>query len=325
VTPAERAAPVLAGDARAVARLMRDLDDDLPGARQTLQALYPRTGQAFVIGLTGTPGAGKSTLVDELLVRLRARGQKVAVVAVDPTSPFTGGAVLGDRVRMQRHALDEGVFIRSLATRGQLGGLSRSTADAVTVLDAAGYPIILVETVGVGQDEVDVVRLADTTVVVTIPGLGDEVQALKAGILEIADVLVVNKADREGTDRTVKDLLTMLRLRAEGPGHREIVQTVAMSGQGVDELLAAIEGHRDRQQASGGFAQRRQDQAEARIREVLTAGLRRQAEAQIARVGGIAQLAAEVAARRRDPYSVAEEITGALQHAPEPVDAKGSS
>jgi LAO/AO transport system kinase len=325
VTPAERAALVLAGDARAVARLMRDLDDGLPGARETLRAIYPHTGQAFVIGLTGTPGAGKSTLVDELLVRLRARAQKVAVVAVDPTSPFTGGAVLGDRVRMQRHALDDGVFIRSLATRGQLGGLSHSTADAVTVLDAAGFPVILVETVGVGQDEVDVVRLADTTVVVTIPGLGDEVQALKAGILEIADVLVVNMSDREGADRTVKVLLTMLRLRADGPGQREIVQTTAMRGQGVDELLSAIEGHRDRQQASGAFAARRLAQAEARIRELLTAGLRRQAGEQIARLGGIAHLAGEVAERRRDPYSVAEEISGALQRAARPVDAKGSS
>jgi LAO/AO transport system kinase len=322
VTAQERAAAVLAGESRAVALLLRDLDDDLPGAQEILRAIYPSSGHAFVVGVTGTPGAGKSTLVDELLIRLRAAGQRVAVVAVDPTSPFTGGAVLGDRVRMQRHALDDGVFIRSLATRGQLGGLSRSTADAVTVLDAAGYQTVLVETVGVGQDEVDVVRLADTTVVVTIPGLGDEVQALKAGILEIADVLVVNKADREGADRTVKDLLTMLRLRADGPGQREIVQTVAAHGQGVDELLAAIVGHRDRQQASGAFAQRRLAQAEAQVRAVLTARLRRQAEAEIARHGGITRLAEEVAARRRDPYSVAEEIGGALQRPPGPVDGE---
>jgi LAO/AO transport system kinase len=314
------AAPVLAGETRAVARLLRDLDDDQPGAQETLRAIYPLTGRAFVIGVTGTPGAGKSTLVDELLVRLRARGGKVAVVAVDPTSPFTGGAVLGDRVRMQRHALDGGVFIRSLATRGQLGGLSRSTADAVSVLDAAGFETVLVETVGVGQDEVDVVRLADTTVVVTIPGLGDEVQALKAGILEIADVLVVNKADREGTDRTVRDLQTMLRLRAEGPGQHEIVQTVAVKGEGVDELLAAIERHRDRQQASGGFLERRRQHAQAQVRALLVERLRRRADGEIARLGGLERLAEEVAARRRDPYSVVDEISAALQPDGAPVD-----
>jgi LAO/AO transport system kinase len=300
---------VLAGDLQAAARLMRALDDGLPGAVEALQAIYPRTGQAFVLGITGTPGAGKSTIVDVLLERLRAEGKKVGVVAVDPSSPFSGGAILGDRIRMQRHALDPGVFIRSLATRGQLGGLSRSTGDAIAVLDAAGFAVVIVETVGVGQDEVDVVRVADTTVVVSVPGLGDDVQALKHGILEIADVLVVNKADREGADRTARDLRNMLGLRTNGPQDLEIVLTVATRGDGIPELLQAIERHRQLQEESGGFAERRRAQAEAQLRAIIFDRLRRRTEAELDRVGGIARLAEEVATRRRDPYSVAEEIT----------------
>jgi len=305
---------VLAGDLQAAARLMRALDDNLPGAVEALRAIYPHTGKAFVLGVTGTPGAGKSTLVDALVTKLRAAGQRVGVVAVDPSSPFSGGAILGDRIRMQRHALDPGVFIRSLATRGHLGGLSRTTGDAVNVLDAAGFETVIVETVGVGQDEVDVVRLVDTALVVSVPGLGDDVQAIKHGILEIADVLVVNKGDREGADRTARDLRAMLGLRTNGPQDLEIIQTVATRGEGIDELLAAVDRHRQRQQQTGAFAERRRTQAEAQLRAVVMDRLRRRTEAELARRGGIAALAAEVADRRRDPYSVAEEITAPMEN-----------
>jgi LAO/AO transport system kinase len=300
---------VLAGDLQAAARLMRALDDGLPGAVEALRAIYPRTGGAFVLGITGTPGAGKSTIVDALVALLRQAGKRVGVVAVDPSSPFSGGAILGDRIRMQRHALDPGVFIRSLATRGHLGGLSRSTGDAIAVLAAAGFEVVIVETVGVGQDEVDVVRVADTTVVVSVPGMGDDVQAIKHGILEIADVLVVNKADREGADRTARDLRNMLGLRTSGPQDLDIVLTVATRGDGIAELWQAIERHQERQQAGGGFVERRRAQAEAQLRAIVAERLRRQVEAELARVGGIARLAEEVASRRRDPYSVAQEIT----------------
>src|SRR4051794_18373285 len=241
--------PILDGNVRAAARLMRDLDDRRPDAMTALKQLFPHIGRGYIVGITGNPGAGKSTVVDALIAHYRGLGEKVGVVAVDPTSPFSGGAILGDRIRMQRHATDDGVFIRSLATRGHLGGLSRSTFDVVAVLDAMGFERILVETVGVGQDEVDVMKAAHTSVVVTVPGLGDDIQAIKAGLLEIADVLCVNKADREGVDRTVRDLLHMLDLRASGDRRDvEIVRTIATKGtaegSGIRELATAIESHR---------------------------------------------------------------------------------
>ena len=203
---------IIAGDVRATARLLRDIDDEIPSAREILKELYPHTGKAYVIGFTGSPGVGKSTLVDQIALRYRQDGLTVGILAVDPTSPFTGGAILGDRIRMQRHFLDSGVFIRSLATRGHFGGLTRSTNDMINVLDAMGKDIILVETVGVGQDEVEIASTAHTTVLVTVPGMGDEVQALKAGIMEIGDIFVVNKADREGSRKTIRELRTLIEL-----------------------------------------------------------------------------------------------------------------
>jgi LAO/AO transport system kinase len=312
-TRASLADAVAAGELRAGARLMRDLDDRMPGAVEELRKLFPRTGRARTIGVTGNPGAGKSTVVDGLIERYRKRGQRVGVVAVDPTSPFSGGAILGDRIRMQRHATDPGVFIRSLATRGHLGGLSRSTMDVVAVLDAMGFDVVLIETVGVGQDEVDIISSAQTAVVVTVPGLGDDIQAIKAGILEIADVLVVNKADREGADRAVRDLTHMLELRG-GHGARgrdiEIVRTVATTGAGLDDLVGAIERYQQGTAAEG--AARAEARAAAQLGELIKDRLAEETRRVLAERGGLERLAAEVAARRRDPYGAADEVVRAV-------------
>jgi LAO/AO transport system kinase len=299
---------VLAGDVRAAARLMRDVDDRLPEALEDLKALYPSTGRGTVVGITGNPGVGKSTVTDSLITSYRKAGLKVGVVAVDPTSPFTGGAILGDRIRMQQHALDPGVFIRSLATRGQLGGMSRSTFDVALVLDAMGFDRILIETVGVGQDEIDVMKAAHTTVVITVPGLGDDIQAIKAGILEVADVLVVNKADREGADRAVRDLLHMLDLRDADGGRRgiEIVKTIASwglrEGSGIADLVAAIDRHRAQPD------ERAVSRAAAHLTELVRGILADRAARALAALGGMEEIAAQIAARRQDPYSAAEEI-----------------
>jgi LAO/AO transport system kinase len=315
--PAQRAERVLAGDLRAAARLMRDLDDRMPGALEDLKRLYPHTGRAFVLGVTGNPGSGKSTMVDALIASYRAQGLRVGVVAVDPTSPFTGGAILGDRIRMQQHALDQGVFIRSLATRGQLGGMSRSTFDVALVLDAMGFDRVLIETVGVGQDEIDVMRAAHTTVVITVPGLGDDIQAIKAGILEVADVLVVNKADREGADRAVRDLIHMLDLRDPRGGRREveIVKTIAAwgtrDGSGVAELMAAVEAHRARMAGDEG-EERARARAAAHLSELIKGLLADRADLALAALGGMDQLASEVAGRRQDPYTAAERIVAGI-------------
>jgi len=308
--------PILKGDVRSAARLMRDLDDRRPEAMETLKQLFPHTGKAYVVGITGNPGAGKSTVVDSLIAHYRAQGERVGVIAVDPTSPFSGGAILGDRIRMQRHALDPDVFIRSLATRGHLGGLSRSTFDVAHVLDAMGYSRILIETVGVGQDEVDVMKAAHSTVVVTVPGLGDDIQAIKAGILEIADVLVVNKADREGADRTERDLMHMLDLRTGDRKDVEIVRTIATrgtaEGSGITELAQAIAEHRERAWTGAAAAERASARASAQVAELVRALLADRAARAMAARGGLHEIARAVVEHREDPWSIAEDLVATL-------------
>jgi LAO/AO transport system kinase len=244
---------IISGDIRSVARLIRDIDDNVPGAREVLRDLYPSTGRAYVVGITGAPGVGKSTLVDQMVTHLRSAGKTVGVLAVDPTSPFSGGAILGDRVRMQRHSMDEGVFIRSMATRGYFGGITQSTRSAIDVLDAMGKDCIIVETVGVGQDEIDIVRSAHTTIIVLVPGMGDDVQALKAGILEIGNIFVINKEDREGADRTVNDIRLMIEMdekRYKDGWKPPILTAQAVFDKGVKEILDEIDKHRTHLQSS---------------------------------------------------------------------------
>ena len=317
MTSSERIEQLLQGDVRTAARLMRDLDDRRPDAIEALKQLFVHTGKAYIVGITGNPGAGKSTVVDALIAHHRAAGERVGVVCVDPTSPFSGGAILGDRIRMQRHALDPGVFIRSMATRGHLGGLSRSTFDVVHVLDAMGFERVLIETVGVGQDEVDVMRAAHTTVVVTVPGLGDDIQAIKSGLLEVADVLVVNKADREGADRTERDLLHMLDLRAHGERKEvEVVRTIATrgtaEGSGIIELAAAIAAHRERAWSGPGAVERAKARAGAHLAELVRALLADRVARVLDARGGLAEVAEAVVARRSDPWTIAEQLVESL-------------
>jgi LAO/AO transport system kinase len=289
------AARIVTGEVRAVARAATAIENRRPEALELLAELFERTGRAAVIGVTGAPGAGKSTLVDQLARLLRAEGRTVGIVAVDPTSPFSGGAILGDRIRMQSHWGDAGVYIRSMATRGALGGLAAATTDIALLLDAAGRDTVLIETVGVGQDEVDVARLADATVVALAPGMGDDVQSLKAGIMEIADVFAINKADRAGANELERDLRGLLSLGGVQP---EIVRTVATEGQGTGELLAAVRRFLE----SGARERRREELWAARLREMLREQLMERLPA-----AEIEAAAREVAARRRDPYSIVRE------------------
>ena len=303
------------GKPRAVARLISLVEDAHPALREVMAALAPHTGTAYVIGITGSPGVGKSTSTNALVAAFRARGKRVGILAVDPSSPFSGGALLGDRVRMQDHALDPEVYIRSMASRGHLGGLSWTTPQAIRVLDAAGCEVVLVETVGVGQSEVEIAGLADTTIVLLAPGMGDGIQAAKAGILEIGDVFVVNKADRDGADSTVRDLRHMISLgdRTEpGLWRPPVVKTVAARGEGVADVMEALDKHQGWLDSSGTLQQRRLKRAADEIEAIALAALR-------ARMGdlraghGLDDHAAAVVAGQIDPYAAADDIVAQLR------------
>ena len=300
---------VAAGDVTAVARAISKMEEGGPGASDLMKQIFRRTGRALIVGITGAPGAGKSSLVDKLAACYRKRGERVGIVAVDPSSPFSGGAILGDRIRMQTLSLDKGVFIRSMATRGQLGGLARATVDAVAILDAAGYEKILAETVGVGQDEIEIAKTADVCVVVLVPGMGDDVQTMKAGIMEIGDVLVINKADRDGVLRTEKELEGLLSLAVRtDPWRPPIVKTVAIENRGIEELAEAIDRARESQQSAPASNERRQAIARWRILELLRERLLSEALHSDSTSEKLDRLAADVANKKRDPYSAIEEL-----------------
>ena len=306
-----------AGDLRALARAISLVEDDAPAAQALLSACFPHTGEALRIGITGAPGAGKSTLVDQLARVFREQQQRVGILAVDPTSPFSGGAILGDRIRMERHHADAGVYTRSMATRGAMGGLAQAAVDAAMLIEASGRDRILIETVGVGQDEIDIVRLADITVVVLVPGMGDDVQSIKAGILEIADIFVVNKCDREGADRVEKELKSMQSFASShGTSHdiwiAPVVRTVASTGQGMDGLLAAI-GNFTRWLSSDGHLQaRREEQWRQRLTEMVRTELLRGLRAHGLKPEELAEHARRITARQEDPFATTAQMVKAI-------------
>src|SRR5512136_788663 len=296
---------ILEGDIRAASRLMRDIDDQMPSALEPLKELYPMTGKAYIIGITGPPGSGKSTIVNKMVDIFRQEGKSVGIVAVDPTSPFSGGAILGDRIRMQRHATDEGIFIRSLATRGCLGGLTRSTQDIINVMDAMGKDIILVETVGVGQDEVEIVNTAHTSIVVLVPGAGDDIQAIKAGIIEIGDLFVINKCDREGGDKMERDLRMVLEMgrRREDAWDPLIFKTEAILGKGIFELVYGVYRHKQALEQGQGLQDKLRERTKTTFLEILKAQLISHFVEKMEKRGEWNKIIDDLMNRRVDPYS----------------------
>jgi LAO/AO transport system kinase len=301
------------GELRALSRAISTVEDRTPESTELLKALFPFSGDALLVGMTGAPGAGKSTLVDRLAHEYRKQGKTIGIVAVDPTSPFSGGAILGDRIRMQSHHADAGIYIRSMATRGSLGGLASTTADVATVLDASGRDIVIIETVGVGQDEVDIVRLADVTIVVLVPGMGDDVQTIKAGIMEIADIFVINKADRDGAERVEREIRALQSLATRHDNWTPlIVKTVASEGTGIPDLVTAIDKYREYLQQSGRAESRRIENWRGRITAMLRDALFQRVLAYYLSEGEALRYATEVADHKRDPYSLVEKIVDEL-------------
>jgi LAO/AO transport system kinase len=304
---------IRAGEVRALARAISTIEDGNAGSVALLKALFPFSGRARVIGLTGAPGAGKSTLVDQLAREYREQKKTVGIIAVDPTSPYTGGAILGDRIRMQSHHADEGIFIRSMATRGCLGGLARATTDVATALDASGKDVVIIETVGVGQDEVDIVRLADVTIVILVPGMGDDVQTIKAGIMEIADIFVINKSDREGAERVEREIRAMQSLAIRNDSWTPpIVKTVASTGKGIPELAATIVEYEKFLEQKDLLLKKKISNWRERLIEMLRESLLRKLMSERLRESDLGQLATEIAEHHRDPYSLVEEIVGSF-------------
>jgi LAO/AO transport system kinase len=301
------------GDPRALARAITTVENRAPESLDLLKALFPHTGHARIIGLTGAPGAGKSTLVDQLAKEYRKQNKTVGIIAVDPTSPYTGGAILGDRIRMGSHYADPGIYIRSMATRGSLGGLAGTTSDVAAVLDASGRDLVLIETVGVGQDEVDIVRLAEITVVMLVPGMGDDVQTIKAGIMEIADVFVINKSDREGAERVEREIRAMQSLSTRSDNWTPpVVKTVASDGTGIAELAKAIASYEDFLRTHNLSLQKKVQNWQERLVEMLRESLLERVLREEMSDGRVSRYAAEIAEHKRDPYSLVEEIVGKL-------------